>query len=61
MYLISKHFIRFKVDCIVTDGNDVATFLMVGKTAKNFFGSSTHYYLYDKGFIDCIPPPMIDN
>jgi replication factor A1 len=60
MYLISKHFIRFKVDCIVTDGNDVATFLMVGKTVENFFGSSAHCYLYDKGFIDCIPPPMIE-
>ncbi|XP_024438550.1 uncharacterized protein LOC112323665 [Populus trichocarpa] len=50
----------FKVDCIVTDGNDVATFLMVGKTAENLFGSSAHCYLYDKGFIDCIPPPMIE-
>jgi replication factor A1 len=45
----------------VTDGNDVATFLIVGKTAKNFFGSSTHCYLYYKDFIDCIPPSMIDN
>ncbi|KAJ6888084.1 hypothetical protein NC652_029185 [Populus alba x Populus x berolinensis] len=33
---------------------------MVGKTAENFFGSSAHCYLYDKGFIDCIPPPMIE-
>jgi len=60
VYLNSKHFIRFKVDCIVTDGNDVATFLMVGKTAENFFGSSANCYLYDKGFIVCIPPPMIE-
>jgi replication factor A1 len=44
----------------VTNGNDVATFLMVGKTAENFFGSSAHCYLYDKGFIDCIPPLMIE-
>jgi replication factor A1 len=33
---------------------------MVGKTAENFFGSSAHSYVYDKGFIDSIPPPMID-
>uniref|UniRef100_A0A6N2M013 Replication protein A OB domain-containing protein n=1 Tax=Salix viminalis TaxID=40686 RepID=A0A6N2M013_SALVM len=50
----------FRVDCIVTDGTDVATFLMVGKTAENFFGSSAHSYVYDKGFIDSIPTPMIE-
>ncbi|KAG5240448.1 replication protein DNA-binding [Salix suchowensis] len=50
----------FRVDCIVTDGTDVTTFLMVGKTAENFFGSSAHSYVYDKGFIDSIPTPMID-
>ena len=33
---------------------------MVGKTAENFFGSSAHNYVYDKGFIDSIPTPMID-
>ena len=33
---------------------------MVGKTAENFFGSSAHSYVYDKGFIDSIPTPMID-
>jgi len=32
----------------VTDSNDVATFLIMGKTAENFFGSSAHCYLYDK-------------
>uniref|UniRef100_A0A6N2KAI7 Uncharacterized protein n=1 Tax=Salix viminalis TaxID=40686 RepID=A0A6N2KAI7_SALVM len=51
---------KFKVDCIVTDGTDVTTFLMVRKSAENFFGSSAHNYVYDKGFIDSIPPPMID-
>jgi replication factor A1 len=51
MYLISKHFIRFKVDCIVTDGNDVATFLMVGKTAENFFGSSAIAISMTKGLL----------
>uniref|UniRef100_A0A6N2MFD4 ATP-dependent DNA helicase n=1 Tax=Salix viminalis TaxID=40686 RepID=A0A6N2MFD4_SALVM len=50
----------FRVDCIVTDSTDVTTFLMVGKTAENFFGSSAHSYVYDKGFIDSIPTPMID-
>uniref|UniRef100_A0A6N2KS06 Replication factor A C-terminal domain-containing protein n=1 Tax=Salix viminalis TaxID=40686 RepID=A0A6N2KS06_SALVM len=50
----------FRVDCIVTDETDVTTFLMVGKTVENFFGSSTHSYVYDKGFIDSIPTPMID-
>uniref|UniRef100_A0A6N2LHF7 Replication protein A 70 kDa DNA-binding subunit B/D first OB fold domain-containing protein n=1 Tax=Salix viminalis TaxID=40686 RepID=A0A6N2LHF7_SALVM len=39
---------------------DVPKFLMVGKTAKFFFGSSAHNYVYDKGFIDSIPTPMID-
>ena len=33
---------------------------MVGKTAEKFFGSSAHSYVYDKGFIDSIPTPMID-
>lgn len=28
--------------------------------AKNLFGSFAHNYLYDKGFDDCISPPMID-
>jgi replication factor A1 len=32
----------------VTDGNDVATFLIMGKAAENFFGSSAHCYLHDK-------------
>ena len=44
----------------MTDGNDVATFLIVGKNAENFFGSSAHCYLYDKGFIDCIRLPTIE-
>ena len=43
----------------MTDGTDVTTFLMVGKTVKNFFGSSAHSYVYDKGFIDSIPPDSI--
>jgi replication factor A1 len=45
---------------VVSDGNDVVViFILVGKIAKNFFGSSTHNYLCDKGFVDCIPPNMI--
>ena len=32
----------------MTDSNDVAKFLIMGKTAENFFGSSAHCYLYDK-------------
>uniref|UniRef100_A0A6N2KQP1 Uncharacterized protein n=1 Tax=Salix viminalis TaxID=40686 RepID=A0A6N2KQP1_SALVM len=44
----------------MTDDTDVTTFLMVGKIVKNLFGSSAHSYVYDKGFIDFIPPPMIE-
>jgi replication factor A1 len=39
---------RFCLECIVTDGEDVANFLIFGKTAENFFGSSVHHYVYDK-------------
>ena len=44
----------------MTDGTDVTTFLMIEKTAENFFSSFAHSYVYDKGFIDFISPPMID-
>ena len=51
---------RFRLDCVVTDKIDVTNFLMVGKVAENFFGSSAHHYVYDRGFNDLsiIAPPM---
>lgn len=51
---------RFRLDCVVTDEIDVTNFLMVGKVAENFFGSSAHHYVYDRGFNDpsTIAPPM---
>ena len=51
---------RFRLDCIVTNEIDVTNFLMVRKVAENFFGSSAHHYVYDRGFNDpsTIPPPM---
>ena len=51
---------RFRLECIVTDGEDVANFLLFGKIAENFFGSSAHHYVYDKKFIDpsVLPPAM---
>jgi len=51
---------RFRLECIVTDGEDVTNFLLFGKTAENFFGSSAYHYVYDKKFIDpsVIPPAM---
>jgi len=39
---------RFCLECIVTDGEDVANFLIFGKTTENFFGLSAHHYVYDK-------------
>ncbi|KAG5254606.1 replication factor [Salix suchowensis] len=50
----------FRLDCVVTDEIDVTNFLMVGKVAENFFGSSAHHYVYDRGFNDPskIAPPM---
>ncbi|KAJ6971640.1 hypothetical protein NC653_032229 [Populus alba x Populus x berolinensis] len=50
----------FRLECIVIDGEDVTNFLLFGKTAENFFGSSAHHYVYDKKFIDpsVIPPAM---
>ncbi|XP_061944980.1 uncharacterized protein LOC133668979 isoform X2 [Populus nigra] len=50
----------FRLECIVTDGEDVTNFLLFGKTAENFFGSSAHHYVYDKKFIDpsVLPPAM---
>ena len=51
---------RFRLECIVTDGEDVTNFLSFGKTTKNFFGSLAHHYVYNKKFIDSsvIPPTM---
>jgi len=51
---------RFRLECIVTNGEDVTNFLLFGKTAENFFGSSAHHYVYDKKFMDpsVIPPAM---
>ena len=51
---------RFRLECIVTDGEDVTNFLLFGKTAENFFGSSAYHYVYDKKIIDpsVIPPAM---
>uniref|UniRef100_A0A6N2M9U0 ATP-dependent DNA helicase n=1 Tax=Salix viminalis TaxID=40686 RepID=A0A6N2M9U0_SALVM len=50
----------FRLDCVVTNEIDVTNFLMVGKVAENFFGSSAHQYVYDRGFNDpsTIAPPM---
>uniref|UniRef100_A0A2K1ZKM8 Replication protein A OB domain-containing protein n=1 Tax=Populus trichocarpa TaxID=3694 RepID=A0A2K1ZKM8_POPTR len=42
----------FRLECIITDGEDVTNFLLFGKTAENVFGSSAHHYVYDKKFID---------
>jgi hypothetical protein len=54
--LINEHVInlyhRFRLECIITDGEDVTNFLLFGKTAENVFGSSAHHYVYDKKFID---------
>ena len=63
MLILMHHFYnlcRFRLDCVVTDEIDVTNFLMVGKVAENFFGSSTHHYVYDRGFNDpsTIAPPM---
>ncbi|KAF9661387.1 hypothetical protein SADUNF_Sadunf19G0063500 [Salix dunnii] len=49
-----------RIDCNVTDDTDVTAFLMVKNIAENFTGSFAHNYVYDKGFIDSIPPPVID-
>ncbi|XP_073264393.1 uncharacterized protein [Populus alba] len=50
----------FRLECIVTDGEDVTNFLLFGKTAENFFRSSAHHYVYDKKIIDpsVLPPAM---
>ena len=42
----------FKVDCIVINGHDVANLFIIGKIVENFFESSTHQYVYDRGFKD---------
>jgi len=39
---------RFRLECIVTNGEDVTNFLLFGKTAENFFGSLAHHYVYNK-------------
>ena len=47
---------RFRLECIVTDGEDVTNFLLFGKTAENVFGSLAHHYVYNK---KCIDPSVI--
>jgi len=48
---------RFRLECIVTNGEDVTNFLLFGKTAENFFGSLAHHYVYNKKKI--IDPSVI--
>jgi len=43
---------RFRLECIVIDGEDVANFFLLGKTTENFFGSTAHHYIHEKKFID---------
>jgi replication factor A1 len=47
---------RFRLECIVTDGEDVTNFLLFGKTAENVFGLLAHHYVYNK---KCIDPSVI--
>lgn len=52
---------RFKVACVVIDGEDVANFMLVDKITKNLFGSFANNYVYDKQFCDpsIVVPQMV--
>jgi replication factor A1 len=52
---------RFKVACVVIDGEDVADFMLVDKITKNLFGSFANNYVYDKQFCDpsIVVPQMV--
>jgi hypothetical protein len=56
-----QHPCRFQLECVVTDEEDVTSFLLVEKAAENFFGSSAHHYVYNKKFSNpfVITSPMI--
>lgn len=60
--LSQTHCYKFCVNCVVTDGEDVAKFLIVSKPAENYFGSTVHHYGYDREFKNpnMIAPPMIN-
>jgi hypothetical protein len=53
---------RFRINCIVSDGQDVTNFLLFGKTAEYFFNTSAHHLVFDKKFTDpfIVPPQMIE-
>nr|XP_034915104.1 replication protein A 70 kDa DNA-binding subunit B-like [Populus alba] len=42
----------FRLNCIVSDGQDVTNFLLSGKTAEYFFNASAHHLVFDKQFTD---------
>nr|XP_034919245.1 replication protein A 70 kDa DNA-binding subunit D-like [Populus alba] len=52
----------FRLNCIVSDGQDVTNFLLSGKTAEYFFNASAHHLVFDKQFTDpfIVPPQMIE-
>ena len=58
-YSINFHFFFFwfRLDCIITDREDVTNFHVFGKTAENFLGSSTHHFIHNNPSI--LPPLMI--
>ena len=53
---------RFRINCIVSDGQDVTNFLLSRKTAEYFFNASAHHLVFDKKFTDpfIVPPQMIE-
>jgi replication factor A1 len=53
---------RFRINCIVSDGQDVTNFLLSGKTAEYFFNASAHHLVFNKKFTDpfIVPPQMIE-
>jgi replication factor A1 len=52
IYPDDHSFIQPPLPCNVTDEEDFVDFMLVGKIIVNFFGSSTHSYVYDKKFND---------
>jgi len=62
---IPRHFLmsfRFRINCIVSDGQDVTNFLLFSKTTEYFFNASAHHWVFNKKFSDpfIVPPQMIE-
>jgi hypothetical protein len=51
-----------RINCIISDGQDVTDFLLSGKTTEYFFNALAHHLVFDKKFTDpfIVSPQIIE-